>query len=99
MFPVKKSKTERQFVAAAIAVSISWFNLIWFLRRVPDIGTYLLTLQKVVKTLVKVYGFISGFWASHTIKLRYEGFFVAAWKCSSVTYIYIDSCHSCIFRS
>jgi transient receptor potential cation channel subfamily A protein 1 len=56
MFPVKKTKTARQFGAAAIAVCISWFNLIWFLRRVPDIGTYILTLQKVFKTLVKVNG-------------------------------------------
>jgi hypothetical protein len=54
MFPVRKTKTERQFGAAAIAVCISWFNLIWFLRRVPDIGTYILTLQKVFITLVKV---------------------------------------------
>ena len=54
MFPVESTKTERQFGAAALAICISWFNLIWFLRRVPDIGTYILTLQKVFKTLVKV---------------------------------------------
>jgi hypothetical protein len=54
MFPVKSTKTERQFGAAAVAVCISWFNLIWFMRRIPDIGTYILTLQKVFKTLVKV---------------------------------------------
>ncbi|XP_028406994.1 transient receptor potential cation channel subfamily A member 1-like isoform X2 [Dendronephthya gigantea] len=54
MFPVRKTKTEDQFGAAAIAVCISWFNLIWFLRRIPDIGTYILTLQKVFKTLVKM---------------------------------------------
>ena len=54
MFPVRSTKTEHQFGAAAIAICISWFNLIWFLRRIPDIGTYILTLQKVFKTLVKV---------------------------------------------
>jgi hypothetical protein len=68
MFPVKKTKTERQFGAASLAICISWLNLIWFLRRIPDIGTYILTLQKVFKTLTKVYWFISGFWASHTME-------------------------------
>ena len=85
---MRNTKTERQFGAAAIAICISWFNLIWFLRRVPDIGTYILTLQKVFKTLIKVYGFISGFWASNAMELHGEGFF-CCWKCSSVTYIYI----------
>lgn len=56
MFPVRKTKTERQFGAGAIAVCISWFNLIWFLRRIPDLGTYILTLQKVFTTLLKVIG-------------------------------------------
>ena len=74
MFPVKNTKTERQFGAAAIAICISWFNLIWFLRRVPDIGTYILTLQKVFKTLIKVNGFISGFWDSHAMNLHGKGF-------------------------
>ena len=54
MFPVTHAKTERQFGAAAVAVCISWFNLIWFLRRIPDIGTYILAIQKVLKTLFKV---------------------------------------------
>ena len=54
MFPVTRTKTERQFGAAAVAVCISWFNLIWFLRRIPDIGMYILTLKKVFKTLIKV---------------------------------------------
>ncbi|CAB4009212.1 transient receptor potential cation channel subfamily A member 1-like [Paramuricea clavata] len=54
MFPVRNTKTERQFGAASLAVCISWFNLIWFLRRIPDIGTYILTLQKVFKTLTKM---------------------------------------------
>ena len=54
LFPVTHTKTERQFGAAAVAVCISWFNLIWFLRRIPDIGMYILTLKKVFKTLIKV---------------------------------------------
>ena len=54
MFPITDIKTERQFGAAAIAVCISWFDLIWFLRRIPNIGIYVLALQKVFKTLVKV---------------------------------------------
>jgi hypothetical protein len=77
IFPVSNTKTERQFGAAAIAVCISWFNLIWFLRRIPDIGTYILTLQKVFKTLAKVYAFISGFWASRTMEGHGQGVFVA----------------------
>ena len=89
MFPVRNTKTERQSGAAAIAICISWFNLIWFLRRVPDIGTYILTLQKVFKTLIKVYGFISGFWASHAMDLHGEGFFVAGNVRVQLTYISI----------
>ena len=54
MFPIRQTKTERQFGAAAIAICISWFDLIWFLRRIPDIGTFILTIQKTTKTLMKV---------------------------------------------
>ncbi|XP_046854432.1 transient receptor potential cation channel subfamily A member 1-like isoform X2 [Xenia sp. Carnegie-2017] len=53
IFPIRQTKTERQFGAAAIAICISWFDLIWFLRRIPDIGTYILTIQKTTKTLMK----------------------------------------------
>lgn len=54
MFPVRRFKTERQFGVGSIAVFLTWFNLIWYMRRVPDIGTYILTLQKVFKTLMKM---------------------------------------------
>lgn len=54
MFPVRSNKTVRQMGVGSIAIFFSWFNLIWFLRRIPDIGTYILTLQKVFKTLLKV---------------------------------------------
>ncbi|XP_046854437.1 transient receptor potential cation channel subfamily A member 1-like isoform X2 [Xenia sp. Carnegie-2017] len=54
IFPITASKTENQFGAAAIAICISWFDLIWFLRRIPDIGTYILTIQKTMKTLLKM---------------------------------------------
>ena len=54
MLPVGEEKSFMQFGFASFAVFFSWFNFIWFLRRVPDIGTYILALKQVFKTLMKV---------------------------------------------
>ena len=54
LFPVSHTKTVRQFGAAAMAVCISWCDLIWSLRRIPGVGIYILIVQEVFKTLLKV---------------------------------------------
>ena len=57
MFPLSNEKSQRQAGVGAIAVCISWFDLIWFLKQIPDIGTYILTVQEVFKTVIKVWIF------------------------------------------
>ncbi|XP_046854435.1 transient receptor potential cation channel subfamily A member 1-like isoform X2 [Xenia sp. Carnegie-2017] len=85
MFPIKTSKTEPQFSAAAIAIVISWLDFIWFLRRIPDTSTYILTFQKTFKTMMRMFilimlfvmAFASPFYILMVEKPRFKSFPIA----------------------
>ena len=59
LLPVHKTKNKWQIEAGAIAVFIAWMNFIWFLKRLPRFGIYVVLIYKVFISLLKVIFFVS----------------------------------------
>ena len=54
LLPVNETKTKSQIEAGAIAIFIAWINFIWFLKRLPMFGIYVVLTNKVFMSLLKV---------------------------------------------
>ncbi|CAB4011341.1 Transient receptor potential cation channel subfamily A member 1, partial [Paramuricea clavata] len=53
LLPVNDTKSKSQIEAGAIAIFIAWINFIWFLRRLPKFGIYVILTQNVFFSLLK----------------------------------------------
>ena len=47
-------KSECPWQAGAIAIFLAWINFIWFLKRIPAIGIYMIMVKKIFVTFLKV---------------------------------------------
>jgi hypothetical protein len=54
LLPVEKALTPQQIGYGAVSVLLSWINLMQFLKLVPVLGIYIILVQKVFWTVVKV---------------------------------------------
>jgi hypothetical protein len=54
IFPINDEITERQLGYGAVTVLLSWSHLIQFLKVVPVLGIYIILVEKVFWTVVKV---------------------------------------------
>ena len=54
LLPVNQEITANQISYGAVTVFLSWTNLIQFLKIVPVIGTYIILVEKIFWTLMKV---------------------------------------------
>jgi hypothetical protein len=54
LLPVEKALTPQQIGYGAVSVLLSWINLMQFLKLVPVLGIYIILVQKVFWTVMKV---------------------------------------------
>ena len=54
LLPVNDAITDKQIQFGAVAVLLSWVNLIQFLQLIPVLGAYIIVVHKVFWTLMKV---------------------------------------------
>ena len=54
LLPVRETKSKLQIEAGAIAVFIAWMNFIWFLKRLPKFGIYVVLTYNVFMSSLKV---------------------------------------------
>ena len=54
LLPVNGAITDKQIQFGAVAVLLSWVNLIQFLQLIPVLGAYIIVVHKVFWTLMKV---------------------------------------------
>jgi hypothetical protein len=54
LLPVNEELTAKQIGCGAVTVMLSWANLMEFLKLVPVIGIYIILVQKIFWTLMKV---------------------------------------------
>ena len=54
LLPVNAAITVKQLQFGAVTVLLSWVNLIQFLQLIPVLGAYIIVVQKVFWTLMKV---------------------------------------------
>ena len=54
LLPVNQNLSARQIGYGAVTVLLSWLNLIQFLQLVPFLGIYIILVQKIFCTLMKV---------------------------------------------
>ena len=54
IFLPNDEKSNLQWQAGAIAVFLGWINFIWFLKRFPAYGIYIIMVKKIFVTFLKV---------------------------------------------
>ncbi|XP_028410681.1 transient receptor potential cation channel subfamily A member 1-like [Dendronephthya gigantea] len=54
LLPINEIKTKSQIEAGAISIFLAWINFIWFLKRLPIFGIYVVLTKKVFLSLIKV---------------------------------------------
>jgi hypothetical protein len=54
LLPVTQELTAKQIGYGAVTVMLSWTNLMQFLKVVPVIGIYIILVEKIFWTLMKV---------------------------------------------
>jgi hypothetical protein len=54
LLPVNEELTAKQIGCGAVTVMLSWANLMEFLKLVPVIGIYIILVQNIFWTLMKV---------------------------------------------
>ena len=65
-------KSECPWQVGAIAIFLAWINFIWFLKRIPAIGIYMIMVKKIFVTFLKVRILIKGpSMATHACRKRH----------------------------